>query len=247
MKIAFLGDIHGNLQALEAVWARLEAESPDRIYVVGDLVGYGADGKACLEWIRDKADGVCLGNHDAVVCGKMIPFGFRRESLAPLERCRRDLPTDDVAWLASLPYVEVFPDEGWTLVHGSLTAPKMFPYVTGPGDARACFAKLRTPFCCLGHTHVPGVFYEPFPGSLPLWSDLPEGLAALPEKGRLLLNPGSVGQPRDGDRRAAWALFDSQARTVEVIRVDYDVQEAAGRILEAGLAPFLAERLFLGI
>lgn len=247
MRFAFLGDIHGNLQALEAVWRAVEERAPDKIFVTGDLVGYGADGKACLEWIRDRADFSCLGNHDAVVCGRMIPFGFRAESLGPLERCKKELPSDDVGWMASLPLAGVFPAEGWTVVHGSLASPGSFPYVVTPGEARACFAKLETPFCCLGHTHVSGIFYEASPGALPQWVQIPQGAFEVPEEGRIILNPGSVGQPRDGDPRAGFAIFDQETRVVEIVRVEYDIQEAARRIQEAGIHQVLADRLFLGI
>ena len=247
VKFAFLGDIHGNLPALEALWKVLEERSPDLVFVTGDLVGYGADGRACLEWIRDKADFCCLGNHDAVVCGKLVPWGFRPESLSPLDRCRRDLPPEDVEWLASLPLVVVDEAHGWTLVHGSLQEPERFPYVITSQEARACFAKLETPYGCLGHTHVPGLFFEPSPGALPQWIRLPQGVLTLPERGRILLNPGSVGQPRDGDPRAGFALFESETRTVEILRVDYDIGEAARRIHGAGFSKELGDRLFLGI
>ncbi len=247
VKLAFLGDIHGNLPALEAAWEVLEERSPDLVFVTGDLVGYGADGRACLEWIREKADFCCLGNHDAVVCGKLVPWGFRPESLSPLDRCRRDLPPEDVEWLASLPLVVVHDAQGWSLVHGSLHEPEHFHYVLTPQDARACFAKLETPYGCLGHSHVPGLFFEPSPGALPQWARIPQGALPLPETGRFLLNPGSVGQPRDGDPRAGFALFESETRTVEVVRVDYDIGEAARRIHGAGFSKDLGDRLFLGI
>ncbi len=247
MRIAFLGDIHGNLPALEAVGKVLEEKSPDLVFVVGDMVGYGADGRECLEWVRDRADACCLGNHDAVVCGKLVPWGFRPETLAPLDRCRRDLPADDLAWLASLPLVEVHRDLGWTLVHGSLFSPGHFPYVFSPEEARTCFAKLETSFGCLGHTHVPGVFYESSPGAPPQWTQVRRGGFPLPREGRILLNPGSVGQPRDGDPRASFALFDQLSRTIEILRVEYDIQEAARRIRDAGFWRDLGERLFLGI
>ncbi len=247
MRLAFLGDIHGNLPALEAVWAVLEEKSPDMIFVTGDLVGYGADCRACVDFLRDKADFACLGNHDAVVCGKMIPWGFRPESLEPLERCREELSSDAVGWLASLPLVGVFPDVGWTVSHGSLAAPEQFPYVLSPLEARAHFAKQKTPFGCVGHSHVPGLFFEPRRNDLPQWTQLLEGTFLVPPEGRLLLNPGSVGQPRDGDHRASFALFDQDTREGEIVRVDYDIQEAARRIEAAGFARSLADRLFLGI
>lgn len=220
MRVALLSDIHANLVALEAVLAALpEVEA---IWVTGDTVGYGPDPADVLALLREKGAVMVAGNHDrAAATGEGI-LRFNAYAAAAAKLHRAWLSAEERDHLASLPLTREV--GGFTLVHGSLRDPA-WEYVTTQSQADATLRAARTPHCCNGHTHVPRIFRL---------------------EGRMLVNPGSVGQPRDHDPRAAYALLRTDTAGVTLERAAYDVAKTQRRIRARGLPSFLADRLALG-
>ncbi len=236
MRIALLSDVHANLVALEAVLAALPAV--DGLWVMGDTVGYGPDPADTLALLRERQAVMVAGNHDlAVATGQGLEV-FNPVAASAAMTHRKWLSAEDRDFLAALPTIEHA--GGATIVHGSLRDP-IWEYVW---DARSAYASLvaaESELSCNGHTHVPAVFQ--LDGDR-VSSTLGRGTVSL--VGRVLVNPGSVGQPRDRDPRASWAVLDTEGRTVEFMRTAYDVAETQQRIRERGLPPFLADRLASG-
>lgn len=232
-----LSDLHGNLEALEAVLADAEGLY-DRILCLGDLVGYGADPNAIVDWTRKNAAVIVRGNHDKAGAGldDMETFG-------PLAKAS-GLWTRTVLTLESRAYLERLPRgplpyEGIDLVHGSPADED--EYLISPEDALPVRAYLGAQVTFFGHTHVQGGFLLAQRAARRI---LPAGVLELEPQHFYLINPGSVGQPRDGDPRAAYALYSLEDRTVEYRRAAYDIDRAATKIRAAGLPDFLAARQF---
>lgn len=245
MRIALLSDIHGNLQALRATLEDVHACRADRIVCLGDAIGYGADPDACAALLRGHEAATVLGNHDAAVIGKFDAARFNPVARAAIAWTGKVIRLETKEWLLSLPLKWCGGD--YTLVHGSLDRPDDFPYVRDAASARACLDAVPFPPLFFGHTHKPAIWRldtgravsEPVPATPGTWR--------VPEACACALNPGSVGQPRDGDPSARWLLYDTASRLASWRRVDYDRTEAARRIRAAGLPESLAERLFTGL
>lgn len=236
MRIGLLSDVHANLVALEAVLAAMPAV--DGLWVLGDSVGYGPDPSDVLALLRERGALLVAGNHDrAVATGEGLEV-FNQIAAEAARLHRAWLTAEERDLLGSLASVER-PD-GVTLVHGSLRDP-LWEYVWDTRSAYASLAVAETELSCNGHTHVAAVFS--LEGDR-VTSRLGRGLVEL--AGRVLVNPGSVGQPRDRDPDAAWALLDTEARTVEFMRTPYDIAETQRRIRARGLPGFLADRLASG-
>jgi diadenosine tetraphosphatase ApaH/serine/threonine PP2A family protein phosphatase len=245
MRYLVLTDIHANLQALDAVLAAAPRADFDRLLVLGDIVGYGADPNAVVERVRALApDLVIRGNHDKVASGVESAEGFNHAAryaalwtLDHLTPAHRD-------WLESLPRgPEVFDDI--EVCHGSPDDED--EYIFEPTDAIEALRGTRRPLCFFGHTHVQVGYWmslDEFDMIVPEPSGTSE-VALVPGR-RYLINPGSVGQPRDGDPRAGYAVFDSETTLVRLFRVEYDVAAAQERIIAAGLPEGLARRLAVG-
>jgi len=239
VRYAILSDIHGNLEALRAVLA--DCAGADAVLCLGDTVGYGADPLACVDLVAERADAVVGGNHEHALAGRMDLAWFNRYARAAAEWTRERLDDDHRAWLGALPLVREVADA--TLVHASPAQPEEWDYLVTAADGFAAFAHFATRWCFVGHSHVPGAWSlgssgpEHYPGDADL----------APERGRrYIVNVGSVGQPRDGDPRAAYALWDVDSGRVQVRRVAYDVGAARRKIVDAGLPRFLADRLAAG-
>jgi diadenosine tetraphosphatase ApaH/serine/threonine PP2A family protein phosphatase len=239
MRVAVLSDIHGNLHALEAVLAEADAANVDEIWCLGDVVGYGARPNECCELVRARAS-VCLaGNHDLVVVGALPLDEFSHDAADAAGWAHDRLTEENRAYLAALP--SMVERDGVLLVHGSPRDP-VWEYVLSNDVALAALAATEAPLVLVGHSHV----------ALELCladGRLAGGLATAGAEvdlaaGRWLLNPGSVGQPRDGDPRAAWLLLEV-GRAV-FARVEYDVAATQAEIREAGLPELLAARLASG-
>jgi diadenosine tetraphosphatase ApaH/serine/threonine PP2A family protein phosphatase len=231
------------------VLAALESRRIDRYLCLGDTVGYGADPAACLEALRARDAVIVSGNHDHACIGKMDLGWFNTAARAALEWTRDQLGFDDLNALRRLPLSETV--ESCTLVHGSLRHPERFEYLVDLAQAVDTLTACRTPLCLAGHTHVP-CFIEYDREArrvvrvLTAARELSEVRFEAAGARRCLLNPGSVGQPRDGDPRASAAVVDTDAGTAGIERVAYDVQAAQKKIRAAGLPDFLAERLAHG-
>jgi diadenosine tetraphosphatase ApaH/serine/threonine PP2A family protein phosphatase len=240
VRYAILSDIHGNLEALQAVLRDCAGEA-DGVLCLGDTVGYGADPLACVELVAERAQAIVGGNHEHAVAGRLGLDWFNRYARAAAEWTRERLDNDHRAYLGALPLVTEVADA--TLVHASPAQPEEWDYLVTGEDGFAAFPHFATRWCFVGHSHVPGVWSLGSSGP----EHLPEAVTVSTERGRrYIVNVGSVGQPRDHDPRAAYALWDTDRGRVDVRRVLYDVEAARRKITEAGLPRFLADRLAAG-
>jgi len=246
MRIAILGDIHGNLDALEAVVEDVSRFNVDTWAQVGDIVGYGAEPSACIKAVRDLGCVTCMGNHDAAALGRLDTSYFNDVARAAVQWTAQQLSSEDRAFLNALELVEQ--KDGFTLVHGTLHLPHQFGYVSSVAEALESLGHQETPLCFIGHSHVPAMYLqrEESPRDIHV---LPHSEAEASYQGyqRLLMNVGSVGQPRDQDPRAAYGFVDTDLQTASIRRVDYDIGSAQRKIRAAGLPEMLADRLSLGV
>ena len=228
MKYAILADIHANLLALEAVLQDMRQQGCTHSVCLGDIVGYNANPKECLDIIRGMNIPCVQGDHDQYASDDEPLEGFNPHAAEAVEWTRRQLTDGDRAWLRSLKLVEVV--DGFTLVHGSLNDPARWQYVFDALAAAAHFVEQRTPVCFFGHTHVPVALVNDTVMRGGTYSKFQI------EKGRqYFINPGSVGQPRDGDPRAAYATYELETGWVELRRVEYDIPGTEGKNDAAGL------------
>jgi diadenosine tetraphosphatase ApaH/serine/threonine PP2A family protein phosphatase len=228
MRIMVFSDIHSNLTALEAVLAA--AGNVDAYWCLGDLVGYGPDPNECIALVRDLPNLVCVrGNHDAATLGEVDQNTFNHEASLAITWTKRNLNAESQEFLLSLPERLLIDDI--TLVHGSPRNP-VWDYIMDAMTAERMFQFFDTRICLVGHTHVPAIWKE-------TESESPKGLVLDYQKVKILtksiLNPGSVGQPRDHDPRAAFAIFDPQESLWELRRVPYKTAEDQARIKKSGL------------
>lgn len=240
MRYAIISDLHANLEATECVLERIDELGVDATYCLGDVVGYNASPNECCNLMRERNIPTVLGNHDAVACGLEEPWGFNPVALSAALWTRESLSKENRAWLISLPDSRQIAN--MLLVHGSpfdrdfymFTWDDVLPYVSYLEDS-VCDV------CFFGHTHSPGIF-----AGDGVYSIDDESHFNLGNGKAFFINPGSVGQPRDGDPRASFGLYDTESRVYEHVRVEYPVKEAAEMVLSQGLPPFLAERLLVG-
>ncbi len=250
MRILLLSDIHANLEALEATLAA--APSFDKVVNLGDIVGYGASPNEVAEQSRKLGTIFVRGNHDKAATGVMDLDDFNPMAAAAAIWTRNELTPENLNWLRALPHGPVpLPDYPQVqLVHGSPNDED--EYVVSLGDALAPLITLTIPLTFFGHTHLQGGFFangSSADGFRPEYETVgqPESVSLqLKPDTRYLINPGSVGQPRDGDWRAAFALFDTDAQVVHFHRTPYNLKEAQDRIFGAKLPPRLATRLAVG-
>jgi predicted phosphodiesterase len=242
MKVAVISDIHGNRQAFEAALEAIAASDASELWCLGDLVGYGAEPDACVELARKHA-AVCLaGNHDLAVVGGLPLEEFSRGASLAVQWTREVLAPGNLAFLASLKPQEQ--ERSVDLYHASPRDP-VWEYVLSALLADLCMDRQRRRICLIGHSHVALSFMRR-EGALATGQPQRDGVQLDIAGGQWLLNPGSVGQPRDGDPRAAWLLLDLDGLTASFIRTDYDVAAAAAAIRAARLPDSLAQRLEYG-
>jgi predicted phosphodiesterase len=239
MRVAVVSDIHGNRQALEAVLDAVEAETADELWCLGDLVGYGADPDACVALIRRYATVSLAGNHDLAVRGDIPLDEFSPGAALAARWTRETIDPELLDWLRTLAPQTL--EEAVGLYHASPRDP-IWEYVLSPLQAELCFDVLRHRVACIGHSHV-ALAYTRGDGMPATGEKRPGGTTLDLSSGEWLLNPGSVGQPRDGDPRAAWLLLDTDAWTAAFHRTEYDVEAAAAAIRRARLPDSLADRL----
>jgi diadenosine tetraphosphatase ApaH/serine/threonine PP2A family protein phosphatase len=246
MRYLVISDIHANLEAFDAVLAAAESVPYDRLLVLGDLVGYGADPNAVVEKVRAMQPfAIIRGNHDKVGSGIESAEGFNAVARSAIRWTYETLTPDHREWLAQLPAGPLVVDDLVEICHG--TPFDEDAYVFDDLDALRALHAAERPLCLFGHTHVQ-VGYALTGDQFTLTAlDLARPLTIdVAEGTRHLVNPGSVGQPRDGDPRAGFALVDADARTATIYRIDYPIQQAQARILSEGLPEVLAQRLALG-
>lgn len=239
MRYAFFGDIHGNLEALTEVLAAVDGADIDEIYCMGDIVGYGANPEECLDLIRTRNIRTVAGNHDHAAIGRLDISYFNQFARKAAIWTQQHLSDDAKTWIYELPLL--IQTERFTLVHGSLHAPDMFNYVQTMRDAEYNFQACQTPLLFLGHSHQPLAFFNTQPMTYTLDEEIPVDTPV-----KMIVNVGSVGQPRDEDPRSCFAVYDSDKALVTLHRVEYDIETVAEKILAAGLPEPLALRLRLG-
>lgn len=241
MRALIISDIHANLAALEAVLA--DAGQFDAVWCLGDLVGYGPNPNECIELVRSLPNLQCIiGNHDAATLHQINVEAFNPEARAAIQWTQNALSESSRAFLSSLP--EKIELEKVTLAHGSPRHP-VWEYLLDTRTATLNFDFFSTPLCFVGHTHLPVIYTLSAANHIARLSiPEPNQLIALPE--RAIVNPGSVGQPRDRDPRAAYALFDTESNVLDYRRVPYDFSVVQARMAAAGLPERHIHRLAAG-
>jgi len=239
MRLAFISDIHANIHALNEVAECLDEESPDKIICVGDVVGYGAYPLECLTWVREHCEFTVLGNHDFHAVEHSEAYNFNPRAYKALAWTGNQLKDEDRKWLREQPISIVVDDV--LVIHGHPMAPEAWLYILDGHQADLALKLVEQSYVVTGHSHMQGCFFEG-EGRTKMIRD-----EVIHLKGRrAVLNPGSVGQPRDGDARAAFAIFDTDELTFKLIRIEYDVEGARDAIIEAGLPRELGDRLLVG-
>ncbi len=243
MRYGILGDIHANPSALDAVLSSLASEGVDRLFSVGDIVGYGAAPSECVSRILEAGATAVAGNHDLAAVDRIPVEGFHPIAREAILWTRRSLDARSAEYLSRLPLLV---EEGpVTVAHGSIDRPEAFDYIQSAPDAQASLERLQTRIGFVGHSHVPVSYLCREGDPVRLWYTFDPEIS-LSGCSKALVNVGSIGQPRDGDPRAAYALYDDVADKVWIRRVPYDVEGEVERILRAGLPSVLGERLRLG-
>ena len=245
MRVAVLSDVHSNRPALEAVLAAVDEAGVDELWCLGDVVGYGADPDACTALVRERCDVCLVGNHDLAVLGELDISSFSETAKAAVEWTREQAGPETLEYLAGL--MPAMTRNGIGLFHASPRDP-VWEYVLSIEQAEAGFDAQTERVGLIGHSHVSLFFNRP-DGARPGYShgaQAGDGALIDLDSGAWLLNPGSVGQPRDGDPRAAWLELDTAEWTARFHRAPYDIEAAAEAILAAGLPAALAERLQVG-
>lgn len=235
-KYAILGDVHGNLEALTAVIEDAERQNVDRFLCVGDLVGYNADPAECLDRIRSLKCVVVRGNHDHYCANEESLEDFHPLAASVIDWTRRQLSKSQIEFLGGLPLQKLV--DGFTLVHSTLDMPAKWGYVFDALQADAHFNYQHTSVCFYGHTHLPVVFEKSARVTTRGFTKLRVEIGK-----KYFINTGSVGQPRDGDFRSAYVLYNMDGREIELRRVPYDMERTQDKIRKAGLPERLATRL----
>lgn len=230
-KIALISDIHGNLPALENVVQELEKEKPDTWICLGDIVGYGPHPSECIELIRKKNMICVLGNHDAGVCNKLSLKHFRNPNRKLIELTRNLLPDEQLKWLSSLPLTASSDNGEWLAVHASPKNPSNWVYLESAFQMRPMLDDLGSDFCFFGHTHRTALVCETI------------GIKDLQAGHKYFVNPGSVGQPRDGDQRASCAILDIENYEYKNIRTEFDVAKVLMDLENLGFSRREAEHM----
>jgi diadenosine tetraphosphatase ApaH/serine/threonine PP2A family protein phosphatase len=244
MRYAIIADIHANLTAFMAVLVDIEQKGEvEELWCLGDIIGYGPDPHQCIELLR-KAQHVCVaGNHDLAAIGEIDTTDFNPDAAAACEWTARQITAPDRVYIKSLPLT--VEREDFTLVHGSPRQP-IWEYVLSISTAKENFNYFKSKYCLVCHTHVPAIFRLNKKNDSCSFSQFsPDEEIALGEE-RLIINPGAVGQPRDGDPRASYAIYDSEAKTISLHRVPYDIAATQARMVEKRLPMRLVARLNYG-
>jgi predicted phosphodiesterase len=239
MRFAIFSDVHANLEALEAVLQDAKERQCTQFVCLGDVVGYNANPRECVARIRELECPTVKGNHDEQASITESSRDFNELAERAINWTRENLGDEEKQWLGGLPYQRQVRD--FTIVHATLDRPEQWGYVFNNLDAAVSFTYQHTTICFFGHTHVPMAFIRDESVQRGRVDELPVDMTK-----KYFINTGSVGQPRDGDWRAAYCVYDIEKNVVEQRRVEYDLKTTQKKIVQAGLPPLLAERLALG-
>lgn len=237
MTIAIISDIHGNLEALRETFSYIDKEDINTVYCLGDIVGYGPNPNECVELVRKRCKTVVLGNHDAAATGTVDISRFNLNARTAIVWTRKKLNEENRNFLKDLPYT--YKENDLLFVHASPTHPESWTYVFSVVTAKEELSGFNEKVCFIGHTHSPVIY--------PNAETADKSNRQHFEKDKkYLVNAGSVGQPRDGDNRLCFCLYDTIEQNIEFIRLNYDIKVTSEKIISSGLPPFLAERLING-
>jgi predicted phosphodiesterase len=239
MKFAIIADIHANLEAFEVVLEDIKSQNCTHVACLGDVVGYNANPKECLDIVRSMNIPCVKGNHDEYCSSEEHLEGFNPAAAEAVNWTRKQLTEEDRQWLRDLRYTRMV--TSFTIVHATLDGPQRWGYVFDKLAAAASFTYQNTAICFFGHTHVPVAFMRDSMVRGGTYSKF----KAEPGK-KYFVNVGAVGQPRDGNPKAAYVVYDVYESTIELRRLDYDIPKAQAKIRAAGLPERLAERLDYG-
>ena len=239
MKYAIIADIHGNLEALQAVLEDCKAQNISHYACLGDVVGYNANPKECLDIIRDMGMPIVKGNHDEYCSADQNLDGFNAHAAEAVNWTRKQLNDEDRKWLRDFKYLRLV--ASFTIVHATLDGPQRWGYVFDKLAAAASFTYQNTAVCFFGHTHVPVAFIRDSVVRGGTYSKF-----KIDHGRKYFINVGSVGQSRDGVAKATYVIYDMEEQSIELRRLDYDMATTQRKIIAAGLPPRLAERLSFG-
>lgn len=244
-RVAIISDIHGNIDALAEVLKDIQKAQVKHIICLGDIVGYGGAPADCVRAVRSHCQEVVMGNHEAMTVFEDISYlkTMPRQIMRPIELARKVVNTRDLNWMRNLPLTAEI--NGIAVTHASLYRPSSFPYVFSMADARRHFDAQTTSVSFHGHSHVP-VVWEENEDEISVYKPT-ASKARLPKENRYSINVGSVGQPRDGDPRASYVIYDVEKRDVTFCRVPYDIDSARQRIMLTSISEQNAERLKTGV
>ncbi|NQS99710.1 MAG: metallophosphoesterase family protein [Candidatus Omnitrophica bacterium] len=240
MRWGIFSDIHGNLEALKAVVAAFGKEDIDKYLCLGDIVGYGANPRECIAQVKKMEAVTIAGNHDWAAVDLFDPDLFNPHAKTAVLWTGQNLAQEDREYLKNLDLV--FQQEELTLVHASLDSPEQFEYVLDVSATGRTFSLLKTRLCFIGHSHIPAIFSKQGQN----YRYLLQPKLKIEDDKTYIINTGSVGQPRDGDPRATYVVYDSKAGQLQIKRVSYDLRQTQDKIIQAGLPWILAERLAIG-
>jgi len=240
MRLAIVSDIHANIEALEAVVDDITAQKVDETACLGDLVGYGASPNECVALVKQHCPISLLGNHDAAALGALSTENFNIHARIAIEWTTENLSAESRSYLTALPLRENRLSA--SLVHSTPYEPNMWHYITSLEEAAYNFQFFETPFCFVGHTHIPLIITVSGAKEISVYQDTKLSYGSLAES-RFLINVGSVGQPRDRDSRACYGILDTDAQTFVYRRVKYDIGACQDKMKKIGLPEFLISRL----
>jgi predicted phosphodiesterase len=242
VKYGIIADIHSNLEALDVVLAELR--SVDRLVCLGDLVGYGPNPNECVEKIRDLKIPVVAGNHDKAVANELEDSWFSPEAREAIAWTQEVITGDNLKYLKGLP--EVLEEDDFVMVHGSLRSP-IVEYIASLSEAMPTFEKMTKSLCLVGHTHIPVCISQTKDGRYDSRELKDKSEVNVGEYQKLIVNVGGVGQPRDGDPRAGYGIYNTETRIIKVFRTEYNFKSTQEKMEKVGLPYSLIRRLAHGL
>ncbi|MFZ5516314.1 MAG: metallophosphoesterase family protein [Candidatus Zhuqueibacterota bacterium] len=241
MRYAIISDIHSNLEALETVLKLIEKEHIDKIFCLGDVVGYGPFPNECLNLVKQNCEVILTGNHDFACIEKSELLYFNQFAKEAIEWTVTQLSDETLREIANLPLEHK--GDNYCLVHSNPYAPSSWDYILSIDDAIFNFSKFNEQLCFIGHSHQPIIYIENRDANYSFTTDRE---LEIKEGHRYIINVGSVGQPRDNNPKSAFGIFDTQTRSYQLKRISYDIHKTYDAMRSFGLPEFLAERIFVG-
>jgi len=241
LRIAIVSDIHGNLEAFEAVLAQIDEEKIDKVICLGDVVGYGPNPNECMSLARERCQTILMGNHDYACIYKPEMFFFNHFARQAIEFTLSIIKEEHLDFINQLPFLHS--ENDLLLVHANPLRPEGWEYILSIDEAIYYFPKFSEKICFIGHSHLPSIYVESEESK---FSFIEQREIELESNCRYIINVGSVGQPRDGNPASSFGVIDLAQQTFEIVRVAYDIEKTIDRFEKAGLPNFLAQRLRIG-